>query len=845
MQNWSDIPTLVAGALSPGRLRQDMRHCIRAMKARKALALFVVLSFAVGIGVPSAVFGVADQVLFVQPGGVARPAELRRLYLHSARTFGDQGPVGTRFQPAAALGIDSAFDHPDSIAEYTEPDTVPMQFRGGVRIVNGSYASASYFRVLGVRTVLGRTYGAQEDRLGSPAFVAVISARLWQRYFAGDPSIVGRVATIDHHGFTIIGVVDRAFRGVDLNAADVWLPLATMPSPSYPGAAWYSSWLLPRRLDVIARPGGTERDARLAALATAVFRTGERVNRPRRPDTLAAVTVGPIVRARASSEADPNVVAIRRLLVVAVAVLLIVCANVAGLLLTAAMSRRRQLAVQLTLGLSRARMMWRLLLETIVLSLVGAAAAVAFGGWGGTVLRRMLFPSIEWAGDAFDLRLLVFGAGLALVSGLAAGLVPAWQLRKVSLSEALKAGAGHSRATKGRMQRGLIVGQIGISMLMLVAAVLFLRSLWRVEGIRLGYDANHVVSGTVLWRDPAARFLSPTEGHARLIAGMPRVAARLEDSPAIRSAALASAPPMNGYASGRLFLEDGRPVPGIENGSEAMYSVSGRYFETVGLRVVRGHGFRSPDAGEGSRAVVVNEMAARRFWPRSRALGACLRFGVPTAPCYTVVGVVEDSHLQAVIEGPSASVFFSLAQLPLTGGAYLVARADPDRLGEATAALRGALKQEFPDGEPWVKSVASTVAPQYRPWEARAVLFATLATIALFVATIGVYGVMSHAVNQRLQEMAVRSALGARPRDILLMVLRDGGGLVAGGVAVGLLLALGAGELIASLLYDVTPRDPGAMIAAAVVLAVSGVLACAVPAWRAARLEPLAALRAE
>ncbi len=833
---------------------QDLRSAVRALLRDRAVSGFVIITLALGLGATAAVFSLADRLFVEPPAGVVDPGGVRRLYLRTNLTLGGVTAMQRGFVYAAAAAIDSALAPRARTAEYVPPG----QFSGYPLVptgsVNLSYASADYFSVLGVRPFLGRFFDPSETRLGrsADALVAVLSYGYWQRRFGDDRTVLGRVVTLADRAYTVIGVAQRGFSGTDLDATDVWVPLAGLPGGTIGGVPWYRYWrFYSVGFSVLVRPQRDVRSGWIAAVATAVYRRGERAAMEGLdPDTTGAVLTGPLLEALGPTVAPaPDVAITWRLIGVALIVLLVACANVANLLLLRAMRRRREIAVCAALGISRGRLVRQLLVEAVVLSAAGGVAALVLAAWGGRVLRTLLLPSVHWAsGDVFDQRLLLFGVALTLITGLAAGLVPALRSSRPDLATELKSGPRDGGAGHSRLRAGLTVAQVSLSVLLLVGAGLFLRSLQDVRGIDLGYQMDRLVMGRVFWLKPDGAYdYSYLWKHAAAVGNvLSDVAARLADAPGVEGAAVASSMPMHGFAMTEWFLGDGREVPSPDNREPAAIAVSPGFFRTTGVTLVRGRAFDDRDHTGSPGVVIVNETAARLYWPGADAIGKCLRLFRATSPCLTVVGVTEDAHLANVIEPQRVVLYTPLAQQPISGGDVVIARTAPGEQATVAAAIRRTLRSAFPGAAPpEVEAGSELIGSQYRPWETGTALFGVLGLLALLVAAVGVYSVVAYSVSQRTHEMGVRTALGARVRDVVSLVLGGSLRLVGVGVVVGVGLALILGRLVASLLYGVSAHDPIVLAAVAVVLLAVGLLAAALPAWRAAKVDPVRALGAE
>jgi predicted permease len=696
--------------------------------------------------------------------------------------------------------------------------------------------------LLGARFARGRTFSETEGRMGAADRLAVISYDLWQSRFGGGAAAIGQAIEVAGERYTVIGVTQRDFAGVDLDRADLWLPFATMPVTSDPN--WYDGWWMNVTLRMLARVSpGTSIDAVAATASIGVRRGAVLFDQPH-PDTTATMLPGPLQEALGPSitpSAERAIVP--RLIGVAVIVLIVACANVANLLLLRGLRRRREVAVRLALGISKHRLFRQVLFESVILSLVAAAAAVAVGGWGASLLRTMILPSVHWAASAWEWRLVWVAVPIALVTGIAAGTAPAFAAFDGDVSSALKTASRTGTMSRSRLRVGLIVLQGALSVVLLVGAGLFLRSFDTVRSIDVGYDLDDVSYGLVAFRDSVSHFVDDFSGRhsAQVGAGLREAAARLALSPNVRKVALArAATPMSGYLMATFYDQDRRKIDRLGNRDPALFVVSPEYFPVTGMHLVRGRFFTSDDAGP---VVVINETAARMMWPGQDAVGKCFVINRPASDCVTVIGVVRDPHVGEFIEPKMIAAFTPLRQgNPMS----IIVRGRPGRGAQAMEDMRREIQRALPNAEPpYVMSMVAAREPELRPWRLGATLFGTFGVLALLVATIGVYSVMAFSVSQRTRELGVRIALGARGMDIGRLVVVQAVWPVVVGIGVGIVLAIASGRLIAGMLFGVTVDDPlviGSVAALLIVTAAAGGLG---PGWRATKVNPVEALRAE
>jgi predicted permease len=533
---------------------------------------------------------------------------------------------------------------------------------------------------------------------------------------------------------------------------------------------------------------------------------------------------------------------------VAAIILLITATNVATLLLLRAARREREVAVRLALGVSRTRLCAQLLTESVLLAAVGGAAAMIVGAWGGAALRAMVMPHVRWGEPALDARVMAFTMTLALAAGVVASLAPAIRATRPELTQSLRGGAREGVFHRSRIWPALVVTQTALSLVLVIGAGLFVRSLRNAHAIQLGYDVGQLMSATV-------RFDAAEEVPADFQAVMVDETSRLTAVPGVEGAGLSSMPPMGGLFAQMVFLPGGDSVGGAMDGP-TWNAVSPGFFATTGMRVLGGRDFTSADGAGAERAMIVNESMAKSAWPGQVALGKCVMLNATNAPCTTVIGVVSDAHLADLMEMGPMHYYLPMAQA-IVGAkpgvpprfarfATITVRAGAERRAGLAQLVRRDLKERLPaSANIKVGDLQQDLAPRYHQWREGAVLFSMLGALALLVTTVGLYGVVAYMVARRTHEMGVRIALGAGSGDIVRLVVREGLGVVAVGVVVGAGIALALGKLVESLLYGVSPHDPAVVTGASLLFTLIAAAACLVPARRAMRVDPVEALRAE
>jgi len=820
-------------------LQQDFGYVWRTITRAPGLTLTIVATLALGIGVNSAVFTVLDRLYLRAPGGIDDPATLRRYWVQHFRTPG--GPLTSQAlnHPMYRTIAESSGD-PANVAVFTTDYSLKQGRQPRDPKIRGVYASANYFPVLGVRTALGRFFSPDEDRLGSGVPVAVVSHRFWTDRLGGDSAVLGQPLAVNGATYTIIGVADPAFTGLDLQAADVWMPIASRPAPSWLTEPWWESGNI-YNLRAIHRLTNVRAEHELVVRATQRIRDLNRELYPVHPDTQMNVSTGSIIEARGPGTAGQELIISTRLGGVAGLVLLIVCANVINLLLARAVRRRREIALRLALGLSRRRLVRLFTTEMLVLATLAGAAALLAASWGGALLRALLMPEVEWTDRVFDWRIAAFTGIVVLLAGLAAGLIPALQASRPLVSDALASGPRHGVRHRSRLRGSLLIVQASLSVVLLVGATLFIRSLHNVRSLDIGYDASRLLFGNVQFAD------GERPPGAVIGASMREIEQQLQGRPGVETVARAGMQPMRGFSIVQFY--SGPDSLGSFSANPPMMSgVSPTFFRAAGIRIRRGSSFTGGDVARAPAELVVNEAAARLLWPQSNAIGQCVRFEQRDGPCYSVVGVVENVRRDRVIEEePVPQFYLPLGNMPIEGwsGTTLIVRARPRATTAAAAELQAALRQAFPGAEPTVTPMLRNLEPEYRPWRLGATLFTAFGALALLVTIVGIFSTVSYDVSQRTHEFGVRVALGARVADVLRQVVGEGVRTIAIGVALGIALALATGKLIEALLYGISPNDPATLLMVGITLLAVTAIATLTPAWRAARADPVTALRAD
>jgi len=804
-------------------LLQDVRYGLRRLRAAPAFAATVVLTLALGIGANTAIFSVVNALLlralpYADPG---RLVTIEHLY---PALDGMQAPV-------SAAGFAQYRDDTRSFAGMAvESGWGPnLTGTGDPERLVGARVSGQFFPTLGVAPLLGRTLRPDEDRPGEN-HVVVLSHGLWLRLFGGEPSAVGRTMQLNGEAYEIVGVMPPTFRDFWNRRAELWTPLA-LPPDRYTDGQWTNEWL-----SLVARlkPGVSEEQARAEMRAHA---EGMKQREPDEfpPDWSLVVTS---LNAKSSGESRP---ALLVLLGAVGFVLLIACANVANLLLARGASRLREVAVRSALGASGRALVRQLLVESLILALVGGLAGLVLGAVGVRALVAWNPADLPWASDIrVDGVVLAFTAGVALLTGTLFGLVPALQTSRSDLQSVIKEGSRGMAAERGgqTLRRSLVVAEVALALVLLAGSGLLLKSFTRLQSVDPGFRPERLLTFTVAL--PVAKYPNDT---AR-IAFFDRLLPRLAALPGVEAAGGTSVLPFGGgWSTGSFDVEGYTPGEGQPGPWGDIRTVTPGYLAALGAPLLRGRQLSVDDGPGRPPVVVVDEEMARRYWPNADPIGKRITFGPDSAPEWIeVVGVVGHTAHEGLDAEKRVQLYFSHRQgNPGQLAIALRTRGEPTAL---TAAARAAVREIDPD-QPIanVRTMAELVDTSLGGRRLAAVLLTVFAGVALLMASVGIYGVMSYAVAQRTRELGVRVALGASRASVLRLVVRQGMTLVLAGVAIGVAGAAGLSRLIASQLYAVRGTDPATFGAVAVVLVTIALVAILVPAMRAMRLDPVVALR--
>jgi putative ABC transport system permease protein len=816
-------------------LYQDVRFALRMLWTNRGFTVVAIAALALGVGANSAIFSVVNAVV-LRPLPYKDPQRLVALWVGLNQKGFDElevsAPEFTDFRTRS-----SSFE---KVAAYSAGG-FNMTGAGEPERIQGLSATADLFPALGVAPLKGRAFTEDEDKSGSDG-VVVISHSLWQRRFGGDAEVVGKTLTLDGQACTVVGVMPASFHFPD-NDTDIWKPIAfdaDLLGPNNRGSHFLS--VVGRLKDGVSLEQG---QAEVATLARNVG--GE--NKTTYPRGLTA-----LLRPLQDEVVGDSV---RRSLYVMLGavglVLLIACANVANLLLARAASRRKEVAVRTALGASRARIVRQLLTESVLLSLAGGVLGLVLALWGVDLLVALApagTPRVEEVG--LDARVVAFTFAVSLLTGIIFGLAPALHASKVDLNESLKDGnrAGAEGPKRGRLRGLLVVAEFAIALVLLAGAGLLLKSFARVQEVSPGFDASHVLTMRIVL--PEAKYKA-YDGHRAFFSNL---FARLRTLPGVEAVGANNLLPFNGSGGSRGFLIDGRPVPpGQPHPEEQLRFITPGYFEAMSIPLMRGRDITERDTGGAARVAVVSRSMAERYWPNEDAVGKRFAYsGIRQGDkpdWIEIVGVVGDIKHRGLDIESKPEIYVPVYQ-PLFANRptpplslYVAVRTSGDPASLARAARREVMDVDPEQPVANMKTMGQRIGESVAPRRFNMALLGLFACVALLLAVVGIYGVMSYAVARRTHEIGVRVALGAQGRDVLRLVLGQGMWLALVGVGVGLAGAYAATRVMSSLLYGVSATDPLTFALVALLLTAAALLACLVPARRATKVDPMEALRYE
>ena len=823
-------------------LRQDIQYAIRGLRTKPGFTIAVVATLGLGIGANSAMFGIVDRLLFRPPALMKDPATAQRVYMF--QTFRGNERVGGAGQYARFKDVERFTTSFSDVAGYTGR-TLAVGVGDASREMLVGVVSANFFKFFDAPPALGRYFTRMEDSVPNGAPVAVLSYAMWQTQYGGRNDVLGSKIQIASTIYTVIGVSPRGFVGLWADKP----PAAFVPVSVYGGeqsatlkfktAPWWKTYSWGWMSMIARRKPGVSLAAANADVTQAFIKSYQLqlLEQPKStPLELAKIhgIVGSILAERGPNESSTAKVA-TWIGGVSVIVLLIACANVANLLLARALRRRREVALRIALGVSRGRLLSQLLTESIVLALLGGVAGVLIAHWGGAALRAGLLDKSEAAAGFRDPRTVLFAFIAAIAVGLLTGLAPILQARRADLTGDLKTGSREGTYHRSRARIVLLVLQGALSVILLVGAGLFVRSLRNVQSIHLGYDVHPVLMVSLNMRGVKLDSTATVNLRRQLLAAAKTI-------PGVENATLQATVPI--WSSWGIGLY----VQGIDTvsrlGQFDLQTASPEYFSTFGTRILRGRGISDADQATTPHVMIVSEAMGKVLWPGKDPIGQCIRVVSDTMPCTTVVGIAE--NIREALAQRDSGYFYYLPwtqYAPQQGGLFVRTRGHAAALKEA---VRRRLQREMPGASyVTITPIADVIGSETRSWQLGATMFVTFGVLALVLAAIGLYSVIAYDVAQRTHELGVRVALGAQVRDVISLVLTDGMRVTIAGLAIGTIVALWASKWVKPLLFDVSPRDPLVFVIVGGTLLGVAILASLVPARRAARVEPTVALRTD
>jgi putative ABC transport system permease protein len=809
-------------------LIQDLRYGARTLLKKPGFTLIAIITLGLGIGANTAIFSLVNMVM-LRPLPVAQPDRIVEVtpLLKGSNMGAFPYPVYKDFRDKNEVF--------DGLAAYM-PKPMSLSQNGVNERVWGYLASGNYFDLLGVRAVKGRMFTQEEDLVPGANPVAVVSYGSWQRRFGGDPNLVGKTIKLNGYDFTIVGVAPEGFRGtVLLFEPEIYTPML-MAKQIAPGD---SNWLESRGEGGIwafgrLKQGVTATQARqsLNLLMAQFTRESQGFAGMSFSVTPAGLAV-PLFRYGTLGFAGV-------LMATVALVLLIACVNLANLSLARAAQRRKEIAIRLSLGAGRARIVRQLLTECVMLSLAGGAVGWLIAIWM-VGLAAAFKPPIDFnllIDLTPDWRVLAFTLVISFITGALFGLAPSLQASKVDLIPALKDEAGLGGYRRSRFRNGLVVAQVALSLLLLIAAGLIVRSLQQTQMLGPGFEVENRITMSVDLGLQGYDEARGREFYKRLIS-------RVESLPGVRAASYTSALPLNLDISASGIYAEGQPFTRVSDLPVLPHAgVWPRYFETMGIPLLEGRDFTMLDDKEESRFAIVNETFARRFWPGQNPIGKRLSRGGPDKPRFEVIGVVKDGKYGTLGEDPQPFVYFPMAREYDHDVALVVnTGAEPQGMINTIRREVERLDANLPLYD--VKTMSEHMRLSLFPLQAGAWAAGSFALLALLLAGLGIYGVMAYTVSQRTREIGLRMALGAGGGDVMRLVVRQGMWLALIGLAIGLAGALVLTRLMSSVLYGVSATDVVTFAGVTLLLGSVVLIACYLPARRAVKVDPIIAIRCE
>ncbi len=799
-------------------LFKDIRYGVRHLLKNPTFAATALLTLAIGIGANSTIFSFVNGILL-------RPLP----YPESERLVVINETAWKQGIPAMSISFPNFLDWRaqnhvfEDIASFDTGRNFSLTGGGEPERVRGVSISQGTFELLRVAPLLGRTFTAEEDRPKQDG-VVILGYSLWQRRFSSDSQIVGKTVVLNSRARTVVGVMPAEFKFPD--SAELWVPLGldtTMFTRTDHG------------LGCIARLKDNVSLAQAQAEMDLIARRIEEQN----PVTNEGLGVS--VNGLHTVLAGDYRKALLILLGVVGFVLLVACANVANLMLARTSARQKEFAVRAAMGASRWRIVRQALTESLLLSLLGAGLGLLLAMWGIKLLLSLIPVKLPfWMNFTLDLRVLAFTSAISLLTALIFGTMPAIFGTRVDLNHTLKEGGRSATSVRHRTRDLLVVAEVALALIVLVGAGLMIQSFLRLRHVGPGFNENNVLTfGVIL---PQAKYPERPQRAEFFRSLLTRVRAL----PGVQAAAATTTLPLSGDNWGRSLTVEGYPVLSVGQAPMIQHTVvTPGYFQTLGIPIIAGRDFTDWDTNDSEKVTIIDERLAREYWPNESAVGKRVRFGPPEAnePWHTVVGVVGAIRHQRLDAETRKSVYLPHLEVAVGGLSVVVRAREPLNLASA---VRSQVKEMDPD-LPVISLMTMDDVVSQSIWQNRlyAILFSAFAVVAMLLAAVGIYGVMSYSVTQRTQEIGIRLALGAQLKDVLRLVLGGGLTLSLVGLVLGIGGALAMTRLLSSLLFNVTPTDATTFIAVSGILLFVVLVACYIPARRATKVDPLVALRYE
>ncbi len=833
-------------------LWKDIRFGFRMLAKSPGFTAIAVITLALGIGANTAIFSLMNQVLLRQLP-VKDPNELVILRApgpvtghvdddgDAAESFSYPMYKGLRDNNSVFSGIFGVYRFPASVASRGETDRA-----------SGELVTGNYFDVLGVQPSIGRVFSQDDDRVPGAQPVVVLSHSYWERHFGSDPSVLNKILLINNVEMTVVGVSQAGFSGVQVGRTpDVFVPMMMtrqmVPTGMETLEEWNDYWM-----NVLARrkPGISLEQAQAGINAAYGPLLAEQLpqiksgwNQDKQQQFLnKKILLSSGARGRTIIQRDAGTPLIALFVMVSL-VLLIACLNVANLLMARGASRQREFAIRTAMGASRGRMIRQLLAESLLCALGGGALGIVLGTWLMRILTPMVASNagIHGLTQNLDVTVLAFAIGATVLSGIFFGLLPAWRVTRLGVSDVIKDQGSTSSAslTHVSFRKALVAGQVAFTILLLAGAGLFMRSLWNLQNQNLGMKTSHLITFSI--QPDLTGYDTP-----RSIALFDQLRARLAAVPGVISAGTSEVPILTGDNEGRNINAEGEPELSEELQDVNYDQVSPGYFSTMGIPLLSGREFTEADGTSAPKVAIASEAMVKRFFPGRNPLGLHFAFGGKShKPDIEIVGVVKDVKQDHVSSAILPYVYIPYAQTTKLSGMtfYVRSTQDPAQLGTA---LQSVVRQRDPNLPVYdLKTMDRVVDEDLFSARIVAVLSAAFAVLAALLASLGIYGVLAYVVVQRTREIGIRMALGAVAGHVRLLILREVGTMVLLGVAVGLPTAYGLARLSESLLYGVRAGDPAVYASGLALIALIALAACFIPARRATRVDPLVALRYE